>query len=841
MSIKHSVTKQKSILTAIGFITLLSALVFPGRLYGFVELFSFSNPPNPQAGLVQGSDGNFYGITSGLVTLNDYFGSTVVGNGSVFKLTPAGVLTTLVSFNGTNGSNPVAALIQGTDGNFYGTTSSGGAGGNGTMFQMTAAGVLTTLVSFGGMNGGGPNGLVQGTNGNFYGTTESGGTSNYGTVFQATPAGEMTTLYSFTNGTDGGGPNGLVQGNDGNFYGTTSDDYGSGTVFLMTPAGALTTLYSFGIDGTNGGSPQAGLIQGGDGNFYGTTMYSGAARVEGAFGGGTVFQLTPAGVLTTLVSFDGTNGYCPQAGLVRGSDGNFYGTTFDGGTNGDGTVFQLTPSGVLTTLLSFSGTNGANPQAGLVQGNDGNFYGTTTYSGGAHGDATPWDSVVYSGTEPPIGAASVATVFKITSAGGLTTLYSFVSTNGYDPNAGLVEGIDGNFYGTTVAGGVNGYGTVFRITPAGALTTLVSFNGANGSLPVAPLVQGSDSNFYGTTYYGGAYNDGTVFEMTPAGALVTLVSFSGTNGSYPHAPLLQGSDGNFYGTTFGFPYGYGTVFKMTPDGALTNLVSFDEFACPMAPLVQGSNGIFYGTTAYGNYAVADFSGGTVFKITPAGVLTTLISLNSFPAAEEAGLVQGTDGNFYGTTIVGGAFDNGSVFRITADGALTTLYSFTGGGDGLNPQAGLVQGTDGNFYGTTYYDSGADPGNVGGTVFKITPAGVLTTLVSFNGANGNGPQAGLVQGSDGNFYGITDSGGSRGGGTIFRIDSLKSSPPMTVALASNQVIVSWPEDYPAFTLQTTSDLNPPASWLDATDSPVVLNGQFTVTNSLSAAKFYRLRY
>ena len=265
MSIKHSVTKQKSILTAIGFITLLSALVFPGRLYGFVELFSFSNPPNPQAGLVQGSDGNFYGITSGLVTLNDYFGSTVVGNGSVFKLTPAGVLTTLVSFNGTNGSNPVAALIQGTDGNFYGTTSSGGAGGNGTMFQMTAAGVLTTLVSFGGMNGGGPNGLVQGTNGNFYGTTESGGTSNYGTVFQATPAGEMTTLYSFTNGTDGGGPNGLVQGNDGNFYGTTSDDYGSGTVFLMTPAGALTTLYSFGIDGTNGGSPQAGLIQGGGG------------------------------------------------------------------------------------------------------------------------------------------------------------------------------------------------------------------------------------------------------------------------------------------------------------------------------------------------------------------------------------------------------------------------------------------------------------------------------------------------------------------------------------------------------------------------------------------------
>ena len=199
--------------------------------------------------------------------------------------------------------------------------------------------------------------------------------------------------------------------------------------------------------------------------------------------------------LTTLYSFAGSDGALPEAGLVRGSDGNFYGTTYFGGTNGDGTVFKITPSGTLTTLYSFAGSDGVDPVAGLVQGIDGNFYGTT-YQGGANGEGA---------------------VFKITPSGTLTTLYGFAGSDGEFPYAGLVQGSDGNFYGTTVFGGADcldlGCGTVFQITPSGTLTTLYNFAGSDGVAPYAGLVQGSDGNFYGTTQQGGANNVGTVFRL----------------------------------------------------------------------------------------------------------------------------------------------------------------------------------------------------------------------------------------------------------------------------------------------------------------------------------------
>jgi len=352
--------------------------------------------------------------------------------------------------------------------------------------------------------------LVQGNDGNFYGTTEYGGTNNDGTVFQVTPAGTFTTLVSF-NGANGSHPSAaLVQGSDGNFYGTTASggtNGNNGTVYQMTPAGTLSTLVYF--NGTNGSYPAAGLVQGSDGNFYGTTVSGGAS------GNGTVFQMTSAGVLRTLVSFGKTNGAAPLAALVQGSDGNFYGTTSLGGNlslnngAGYGTVFQMTPAGVLTRLVSFTGANGSYPSAGLVQGTNGSFYGTAEYGGNLSLNA----------------GYGFGTVFKMTPAGALTTLVSFNLANGYNPSAGLVQGSDGNFYGTTDGGGAGGGGTVFKMTPAGALTPLVSFNGADGNSPQAPLVQGSDGNFYGTTTYGGAGDLGTVFRVTPAGALTTLVSF----------------------------------------------------------------------------------------------------------------------------------------------------------------------------------------------------------------------------------------------------------------------------------------------------------------------------
>ena len=229
---------------------------------------------------------------------------------------------------------------------------------------------------------------------------------------------------------------------------------------------------------TDGGQPSAGLVLGIDTNFYGTTVNGGTS------GSGTVFKITSAGTLTPLWNFTGgTDGGNPQAGLVQGTDSNFYGATFGGGLNGSGTVFKISSAGTLTTLHSFAGSaDGSQPFAGLVQGGDGNFYGTT-FSGGASG----------------LGA-----VFKITSAGTLTPLWNFTGgTDGAQPEAGLIEGGDGNFYGTTFSGGASGLGTVFKITPVGTLTPLWNFSGGTyGANPEAGLVEGSVSNFYGTTTAG---------------------------------------------------------------------------------------------------------------------------------------------------------------------------------------------------------------------------------------------------------------------------------------------------------------------------------------------------
>jgi uncharacterized repeat protein (TIGR03803 family) len=800
--------------------------------------FNCDNGAYPEAGLVLGNDGNFYGTTKrrdgspfasyGMVfkvSTNDVltslalfdntngafpnrlvsgrdgslYGTTSSGGssgyGTVFKVSTNGVLTTLVCFDGANGETPLCGLVLGHDSNFYGTTMAGGSSpypGYGTVFKVTPNGTLTTLVAFNNANGQAPNaGLVLGNDGNFYGTTRNGGNSlspGYETVFKVTPSGVLTTLASFGYNNGAYPETDLVLGNNGNFYGTTSEGggIGSGTVFKVTPSGVLTTLLSFGS--TNGEGPYAGLVLGNDGNFYGTTY-------NPSQGNGTVFKLTPNGTLTTLVSW-GTTEYCgegPCAGLALGNDGNFYGTTCNGGDSAAGTVFRLTAGGMLASLDSFNSTNGAHPQAGLVLGNDGNFYGTTSEGGG--------------GAYPGYG-----TVFKVNTNGVLSTLVSFNRTNGANPYAGLVPDTDGNFYGTTSAGGSSpspGYGTVFKITPNGMLTTLVSFNGANGANPKANLLLGNDGNFYGTTMYGGSYNDGTVFKVTPSGMLTTLASLTTTNGAYPVAGLVLGGDANFYGTTpDGGSYYYGTVFKLTPNGTLTTLVSFNRTngANPKANLLLGNDGNFYGTTMYGG----SYNEGTVFKVTPNGILTTLASFTTTDGARPvAGLVLGKDGNFYGTS-------DGTVFKVTPNGVLTIVSSFHWY-DIASPEAGLVLGNDGSFYGTTTrgveMESG---GRDSGTVFKVTPNGVLTplvetgagsaglalgtdgsfyftqsgvslaggagyggvfkvtsdgeltTLVSFNGANGANPNAGLVLGNDANFYGTTMYGGSYYYGTVFKV-------------------------------------------------------------------------
>ncbi len=366
---------------------------------------------------------------------------------------------------------------------------------------------------------------------------------------------------------------------------------------------------------------------------------------------------------------------------------------------------------MLTVLHSFNGSDGRLPESALVQGSDANFYGTTALGGENH----------------------KGTVFKIDSTGNLTTLHSFSGfpSDGANPVAGLVQGNDGNFYGTTALGGMFGQGTLFRITPAGAVTVLHSFSGllGDGAVPMGGLVQSNDGSFYGTTALGGAHSMGTVFR-TALGIVITLHSFSGSpgEGANPIAKLVRGSDGNFYGTTVrGGAQHLGTAFKISALGSFTMLHSFSgssgEGANPVAGLVQGSDGNFYGTTALGGQHYL----GTVFKINSAGSFTTLHSFSG-SAGEGAdplgGLVQGSDANFYGTTALGGAHYLGTIFRISATGSFATLHSFNGSpGEGASSFGGLVQGSDGNFYGTTAL-GGA---HYWGTVFKFSasaPAPVL---------------------------------------------------------------------------------------------------------------------
>jgi uncharacterized repeat protein (TIGR03803 family) len=345
--------------------------------------FSFTNGANPEAALTLGNDGSFYGTTIGGGITNSASTKYASGAGTVFQVAADGTFTTLDFFSGTNGAFP-STLTLGSDGNFYGTTIVGGEWEKGTVFQVTTNGTLNTLVSFSGTNGAFPYaGLLRGSDGNFYGTTESGGTNNHGTVFQIGTNGVLATLYSFTGGNDGGYPYaGLVLGSDGSLYGTTygGGTNGVGTVFQIGTNGSLTNLYSF-TGGGDGAYPYAGLVQNSDGTFFGTT------RGGGTKGAGTVFQIGTNGLLTTLFSFSGTNGANPEAALALGNDGNYYGTTYYGGasnsshTSGMGTIFQLTTNGTLTTIVSFSGTNGANPEGALALGDDGNFYGTT-YQGG---------------------------------------------------------------------------------------------------------------------------------------------------------------------------------------------------------------------------------------------------------------------------------------------------------------------------------------------------------------------------------------------------------------------------------------------------------------------------
>jgi uncharacterized repeat protein (TIGR03803 family) len=333
----------------------------------------------------------------------------------------------------------------------------------------------------------------------------------------------------------------------------------------------------------------------------------------------------------------------------------------------------------------------------------------------------------------------------------------------------LAQGRDGNIYGTAPIGGNFGRGGVFQITPAGAYSVIYSFD-SRGANPYSGLTLGADGNFYGGTYNGGDFGFGTVFQITPGGIVTVLHSFARVEGAGPYAPPIQGTDGNFYGTTTIGGQGFGAVYRVTPAGVFTTLYAFDNThgAAPFAPLIQAKDGNFYGTTVAGG--TADF--GTAFRITPAGALTVIYNFDStHGSGPYAPLLQASDGNFYGTARTGGAKNNGGViFKLTAakKPRLTVLYSFDATGattDGVRPYAGLIQASDGNFYGT----ASAGGSNGAGTLYKLSKTGVYSTLYHFVPVTGSLPFATLRQHTNGKLYGEATAGGAGGHGALFSFD------------------------------------------------------------------------
>jgi uncharacterized repeat protein (TIGR03803 family) len=397
---------------------------------------------------------------------------------------------------------------------------------------------------------------------------------------------------------------------------------------------------------------------------------------------------------------------------------------------------------------------------------------------------------------------------------------------------------------------------VFAAHAGAVFTNLYSFtNGMDGAYPFAGLVQGSDGNFYGTTFElnpnsGEFEGNGTVFKISTNGALTTLHAFgaltnasgAALDGANPNG-LTQGNDGNFYGTTQnGGTNGAGTVFKINTNGTLTSLYSFtgsDDGANPQSGLLQASDGFFYGTT----YGGGDENGGTVFQIASNGALANLYDFTGiedgigiYVSVQPSGLVQGSDGNLYGTCIFGGANEAGAVFQISTDGALTNLYSFTGSDDGGHPQSGVMQASDGLFYGVTF--EGGTNGD--GTVFNISTNGTLTSLYSFTGGSGGKyPSAVLLQASNGRFYGVTAAGGLGGVGTIFRLTMLPEF--QTVTLSGSTLSLTWSTEVGGtYQLQFNSDLSS-SNWINMSGAITATGATLSTTDFVTNGpqRFYRL--
>jgi uncharacterized repeat protein (TIGR03803 family) len=598
--------------------------------------------------------------------------------GTIFKITASGAYTVLKSLvAATDGSNPQENLIRGNDGSFYGINYSGGANGLGNIFRFNpATNAYAVLYSFNNTSGGryAYGSLTKDNDGILYGLTSSGGTFGLGTIFRLDPVTKVFTVMRNLQAADGGGCQGsLTLGNDGHLYGLSRSGGtgGGGTIFRIARGAPYAFSVQRNLSGADGLFPVGSLTKDPGGNLYGM-MSSGGSKSSG-----TIFRFNPStksyAVLRSL-DYTADGGY-PVASLVRGTDGNFYGMTPQGGSAGRfGTLFKINPGvspAAFTVLVRFNGAtvHGNTPNGSLVQATDGAFYGTNSAGG----------------------AFNYGTVFKI--CGGVTTAVKSFNrtTDGATPRGSLIQATDGNLYGTTSDGGTNGYGTIFRINPTtNAFSVIRHLAPADGTGPVGSLVQGSDGNLYGMGLRGGSKGAGTIFRINPstnAFSVLRHLDYS-LDGANPEGNLVEANDGKFYGM---FPSN-GRIFSIAKDGTFAivhTLNYYTQGGAPSGSLIKGSatDPNLYGMATYGGGGGV----GTVFRINPATKAVTVLrqlNLTTDGGYPKGNLVRGADGTLYGMTQKGGANKVGTIFKI-AGGTFSVLRQLKPATDGGTPLGSLI--------------------------------------------------------------------------------------------------------------------------------------------------------
>lgn len=631
----------------------------------------------------------------------------------------------------------------------WGVTEYGGTNNIGTIYTTDGSGNnQNTFHDFGRNPGKTPlYGKLCEVNGKFYGLTHEGGIGENGILFEYDP---LTATYTkkieFSEVGTGRFPDGtLLNASNGNLYGVCSQGgvNDMGTLFEYNIS-SNTLIKKIDFDGTNGSYPYGALIQATNGKLYGTTYQGGIDDF------GTLFEYNiTTSTLTVRNEFNGIDGAYVSGGVVQRSNGKLYGLTESGGFDDFGVLYEYDPATFSYSVkFDFDGNNGAYPEGALMIASNGKLYGT------ASGGGTTFDGVIFE-YDPPFATLNV--------------IHDFDYTDGSVPDGDLVE-VSNKLYGLTVYGGYYEYGIIFEYDLLSSQFTNEHDFDSDGAYPYGSLVPYSgNSNLYGFTSEGGVSGYGILFEFNPASSnFVSLLDFHNTlNGSYGEGSLLLASNGNIYGmSNYGGIYDWGTIFSIdTLTKIVTIIHDFDSIdgGGPYGSLIQASNGLLYGVTSEGG----SFGDGVLFEFDPnTNFLTKKFNFNNVSSGRLpfGSLLQATNGKLYGMTYAGGANDYGIIFEYTiSTNSFVKKLDFDYTNNGGNPHGDLMQASNGLIYGVT--SQGGYDGY--GTLFNFDPiANTFNTLYDFDDYSGSYPYGSLIQGANGNLYGMAALGGTYSLGVLF---------------------------------------------------------------------------